>query len=383
VITRTASAIGLETDRVAASLADQLAAGGTAGLSIAFVFADWRLDPARLAQQLAPRLAPGRLVGGTTIGVIGGPPNPANTTTAVALGLYGSRVRAGIGLAAEIRNQTLVRARDAATAAARALGAEPAALDPARHVGITFVDGTCACEEAFCVGTAVLTPQLQVVGSCAATEIGSERRAFVFADDRALSDAGTVIILDTTLPFHALRSAHLVATDARTVVTASAGRTIEELDGKPAVQRLREILGAFDDGALRDAEIRSRYAFARYVDNVPYVRSIVGVEGRHVMLASGVEPGHVLRVMRPGDLIGTTRTDLARAAERVGGSIDALLAFSCIGRHWEAAATGVESALDDAYRAHGAIGCQSYGEQTGMLLVNHTLTGLALGGAPA
>jgi hypothetical protein len=40
--------------------------------------------------------------------------------------------------------------------------------------------------------------------------------------------------------------------------------------------------------------------------------------------------------MRSGDLIGTTRRDLAAAAERVGGTMAALLAVSCIGRHVEA-----------------------------------------------
>jgi hypothetical protein len=83
--------------------------------------------------------------------------------------------------------------------------------------------------------------------------------------------------------------------------------------------------------------------------------------------------------MRPGDLIAQTRNDLAATAERVG-QISALLAFSCIGRHWEAAARGIEKPLAQAYAAYPTIGFQSFGEQTGMLLVNHTLTGLAIGG---
>jgi hypothetical protein len=83
--------------------------------------------------------------------------------------------------------------------------------------------------------------------------------------------------------------------------------------------------------------------------------------------------------MRPGDLIGKTRADLAATAQRVGGKITALLAFSCIGRHWEAAARGIEDELAKAYAEYPTTGFQSYGEQTGMLLVNHTLTGLAIG----
>jgi hypothetical protein len=83
--------------------------------------------------------------------------------------------------------------------------------------------------------------------------------------------------------------------------------------------------------------------------------------------------------MRPGDLIRQTTGDLASAAEKVGGSIGALLVFSCLGRHWEAAARNLDRELAGAYAHYGAVGCQSFGEQSGMLHVNHTLTGLAIG----
>jgi hypothetical protein len=39
----------------------------------------------------------------------------------------------------------------------------------------------------------------------------------------------------------------------------------------------------------------------------------------------------------------------------------------------------VEGSLAATYATYPTIGFQSYGEQIGMLLVNHTLTGLAIG----
>jgi hypothetical protein len=109
------------------------------------------------------------------------------------------------------------------------------------------------------------------------------------------------------------------------------------------------------------------------------VRSILSFDGEHIHLASTVEEGHVLRVMRPGDLIGQTERDLAATVEKLGGEMAALLAFSCIGRHWEATTHNLDRALDSAYAHYGAVGFQSFGEQSGMLFVNHTLTGLAIG----
>ena len=57
----------------------------------------------------------------------------------------------------------------------------------------------------------------------------------------------------------------------------------------------------------------------------------------------------------------------------------AFLAFSCMGRHSEAAIRGTASDLAAVYAAYPTIGFQTLGEQSGMLLVNHTLTGLAIG----
>ena len=68
------------------------------------------------------------------------------------------------------------------------------------------------------------------------------------------------------------------------------------------------------------------------------------------------------------------------ASERVGGHCAAFLAFSCMGRHWEAKLRGLECELARAYAAYPTVGFQSLGEQSGMLLVNHMLTGLAIGG---
>ena len=374
-IARSAIVHGDDAERVAAELAATLAARD---LAIAFVFADWRLDPHALAGALHRALAPAASVGCTTIGVVGATPGDARPA-AGALGLYGGWVRAGVGVATELAASPLTRSRAAVERAASALGHTAMALDPARHVAITLVDGKCGCEEAFCIGSAAAAPHVRVVGGSAATEIASARDSFVWANGEALAGAAVVVVLDSAVPLHAVTSSHLVGTELRTVVTASSGRTIDELDGAPAGPRLRELLATI--GAELDEQRPSGYSFARFVDGVPYVRSMTRVADGRIHLASAVEPGHVLRVMRSGDLVGATARDLATAAARVGGTIAALLAFSCIGRHWEASSRGLERELAAAYARYPTTGFQSFGEQTGMLLVNHTLTGLAIGAA--
>jgi hypothetical protein len=269
-----------------------------------------------------------------------------------------------------------VRSRDAVHQAAAALGRPVERLVPTKHVAFTLVDGSCGHEEAFCIASAATAAQIRMVGGSAATEPGSQRRSFVWANGEALADAGVVVLLESQLPFEAVTSSHLVATDVKTVVTAASGRTIDELDGKPAAERLREVVGQ-----LGDESRPSQYSFARFVDGVPYVRSVTHIESSRINLACAVEVGHVLRLMRPADLVGQTERDLAAATSRLGGKLGALFAFSCIGRHWDAHARGLEQGLAEAYARYPTIGFQSFGEQIGMLLVNHTLTALAIGAA--
>jgi hypothetical protein len=372
-ITRQVVAAGSDATRVARSIVDGLAAPD---LRLAFVFTDWRLDPRTIAS-VTQRGLDAPVVGGTTIGVVGR--DATSGATACGIGLYGDWVRVGIGVAPELSKSALTRSRDAVKHAATALGTNVDALDPSRHIAITILDGTCGHEEAFCIGAATAAPQIRCVGGCAGTEVPSQRRASIWVNGEVMADAGAVVVLESELPFCVVSSSHLVPTDLKTVVTAAAGRVIHELDGQPAAGRVRELVAKLGETLH---EPPCTHAFARYIDGLPYVRSMTYLDGDQIHLASSVEPGHVLRLMRAGDLIGTTRRDLALAADRVGGEMAALLAFSCVGRHREAAARHVEAELAGAHARYPTIGFQSFGEQSGLLLVNHTLTGLAIGATP-
>jgi hypothetical protein len=84
-------------------------------------------------------------------------------------------------------------------------------------------------------------------------------------------------------------------------------------------------------------------------------------------------------VMRSGDLIGSTVGDLRAADEALGG-VELLLAFSCVSRRRDARTRDLQASLAAAYARYPVIGFDSHGEQAGMVLVNHTLSGLAIGG---
>lgn len=370
-IARQALATGGTPEQLARALVDLLA---SPALQIAFVFGDRRLGPDALAGM--QRLLTAPVVGCTALGVLGPGSVPAGAPAAVGLGLYGDAVRVGVGVAAELSHAALGHSRDAVHQAARSLGTTADALDPGRHIAITLVDGGCDHEEAFCIGSAGTAPKIRFVGGAASTELDADVRTYVWANGSVFTDAGVVIVLDSAQPFHAVTSSHLVLTELKTVVTQVRGRVIEELDGRPAAPRLRQLIASIGEHL---SEPRPAHAFARNIDGVPYVRSLHRVVGDRLILANAVETGHVLHVMRPGDLVRTTRRDLATAAERVGGSMAAFLAFSCTVRHSEAAMRETDRDLAAACAPYPVVGFHSLSEQSGMLLVNHTLTGLAIG----
>jgi hypothetical protein len=373
-LARQAFATGSDPAALARAIVDQLA---SPALKIAFVFADSRLDPASLVAGLAALAAP--VVGCTTIGVLGpgGDAGPPGAPPAVAaLGLYGDWVRAGVGVGGELSKSALTSGRDAVYQAALGLGLTADALDPGRHVAITLVDGHCQHEEAFSIGSAAAAPQIRFVGGGASSELDRERRPAVWAHGAVHTDAAVVVVLDSDQPFHAVTSSHLLPTAIKTVVTSATGRVIDELDGRPAAARLRKLVAGIGDTL---DEPRPVHSFARYIDGMPYVRTLHRISGQRLTLASAVETGQILHVMRPGDLVRIMKRDLATAADRVGGKLAAFLAFSCIGRHTEAALRGSAADMAAVFAAYPTVGFQSMSEQSGMLQVNHTLTGLAIG----
>ena len=347
------------------------------------VFASHRLDPDRLAGALAASLPGVPVIGCTSCGEIGAGGDHEGTVAAIAIG--SPHLRIGIGVAPDLTHSALRSSRAAVVEAAAALGLAPEQLHPARHAAIALVDGRSGFEESFCLGSAATAPQIKFVGGSASDLFEDPPRARIFHGGRALAGAGVVAILETDLPFAVIESEHMVPTPSRVVVTAAdpERRRVHELDGRPAAKRYAELVAATGVAGPVDAVRASSFPFALYVGGRPYVRSIAEIDGDTLIMASAVDPGTILRLMRAGDLVGSTRQAIAAAAAEVGGDLRAVIAFSCLGRHREALTAGLRAELGAIYDAHPLVGFHSLGEQKGPLLVNHTLTGLALGAARA
>lgn len=380
--------------RAAARLSDALGRPGMSGASawascggkpsLVVVFAAHRLDAGQVAEALEAALPGVPVIGCTSCGEIGTGGDHEGTIAAIAIG--SPRLRVGIGLASDLARSALRSSRQAVVDATAALGLTPEQLHPSRHVGIALVDGRSGFEESFCLGSAATAPQVEFVGGSASDLFEDPPRARVFVGGRAHAGAGVVAILETDLPFSVIESEHMVPTSSRVVVTAAdpERRRIHELDGRPATRRYAELIEATTGESVPlDGVLAASFPFALYVGGRPYVRSVAELQGDTLQMASAVDPGAILRLMRAGDLVGSTRQALATATSEVGGDLRAVIAFSCLGRHREVLTSGRRAELGAIYDSHPLVGFHSLGEQKGPLLVNHTLTGLALGAARA
>jgi hypothetical protein len=378
-ISRRAIASGDDPGAMAEDLARAI---GEPAPALVIAFSSWRLEPSATARALTRAFAPTPVIGCTSYGEIGAGGEHEGRIVALALGPRA--VRAGIGLAPDLRRQALRSSRAAVTEAAAALDLAPASLDPRRHVAIALVDGRCGVEESFCLGSAATAPQLRFIGGSSSDGV-AEPVARVFYGGQAHGDAGVVAILELDVPFAVIASEHMIPTEVRTVVTAAdhARRVVHELDGHPARARYQELIETAGGTETVDDVVASSYPFAAYVAGRPYVRSVVRVGRQDLLFACAIETGAVLRLMRPGDLVGKTAEALDDARRAVGGAFSGVLAFSCLGRHYEATTRGCRAELAALYDRLPLVGYHSFGEQIGPLFANHTLTGLALGEAPA
>lgn len=359
-----------------AGVADELAAQlGTEPAVLVLVFASPRYDSNRLAAQLARVFGAVPVVGCTTAGEIGA--SGFERDSVVAMSLVCSALRVSVALATELASSALSGGRDATLRALDALGTSPSTARSDRHVVVTMVDGRSGQEELFIAGAAASAPSLGFVGGSASDDLDGPRRARIFFDGKAWSDAGLVVAFDSAVPFSVLSSDHLNARPERLVVTSTdaSGRLVHEFNGSPARQYYGTLTG------LRDVDITSASfaPLAYYVGGQRYLRSIMAVEGNSLRFACALNTGTVLRLMRAGDMVATTREALRAAERRVGGAVGALVVFNCFGRYLETEATGSTGAVGAVLTEYPVIGFNTFGEQYNALHVNHTMTALVFG----
>ena len=347
--------------------------------SLLLYFAGSRTDFSAIAAAIAEHFPGVPSAGCTTCGEVG----PAGCTTdGVSIAVLRAPARAAVTLVEGLSEARFEHGADVLGRLTAQLGLQPFQLHPARHVLLTFTDGLSGAEEVLIASLLEHAPSIPLVGGSAGDDFRFAR-TFAGANGRVASNAAAVVLLEPNAPFHPFHLHHYQATERDAVVTdAEPGRRIvRRLDGYPAVRVLADLLQVSERSLREDRTVVQRLApvFGFRAAGTLHLRSVMNVDGSALLMGGAVESGTILLHMRAGDLVAQTHAGVRAALERVSAPSGMLL-FNCGGRMWEATAQNRVAELAAAMHTEMAAGFTTYGEQFGSLQVNHTLTGLVLGG---
>lgn len=346
------------------------------GLVIFFCSSDYDLDA--LALCMAREFADTPVVGCTTAGEFG--PQGCLEHSLVGVSFATGACVAVSGRVDGLRQFGAGGAQTFVQSLLRTLeGAAPQA-SAADSFALLLVDGLSRREEPLTRVLQMALGNLPVVGGSAGDGLNF-RTTHVYHDGRFHTDSAVLTLVHTTLPFEIFKTQHFVATDERLVITRAQqdSRVVREINGLPAAQEYARLVGV----ALGDLN-PLRFAASPVVvliDGQEYVRSIqkVNPDGSLTFFCA-IEEGLVLRVTRGVDLVDNLAQTFARLQARLG-ALHLVLGCDCILRRLEIQQAGTQAQVEALFRAHNAVGFNTYGEQYRGIHVNQTLTGIAFGGA--
>ncbi|ABK44979.1 domain of unknown function DUF1745 [Magnetococcus marinus MC-1] len=255
-----------------------------------------------------------------------------------------------------------------------------AELDPDHAFALLLVDGLSMREEQL---LALLHPHLDgiaLVGGSAGDGLAFQE-SFVYAQGRWHHHAAVLTLVHCETPFMPFQWHHFKPTATRLIITACdpMGRRVTEINGLPASQAYATAVGVPE--AALNSDIFSRHPTMLQMGGSHYVRAIQQANGDgSLTFYSAVERGLVLHLAQAADMVKHLEQQLhLMHAEMANPQL--VLICDCILRRLEAKQKGVLPQLSQLLAHHPVIGFSTYGEQSGGIHINQTMTGIVLGGA--
>ena len=364
--------------------AAEIACAVGAGMAQLVVFFSPDYDPETLLRALEAQVPGTEIAGCTTSGTICPEGGIDRGLVAIAFPRRGFRIVST--LLDAIDNLDVERTASAVRALRRTLDPEyDLAGDPARRpercFALSLIDGLANAEETVVSAIAWALDGIPLVGGSAGDDL-TFRDAVVLHGGRIHRRAAVLMLVETDYPVQIFKSDNFEPTKTKFVVTASDGerRIVHELNAEPAAREYAMAVGL-------DPECLSPMSFAAYplavkVGGEFFCRSIrhLNPDGS-LSFFCAIDEGVVLTLAEPRDIVATTRAELARLDDLIGG-IDLIIGFECVLRRLDAEGRQVRQSIADLYRRYNVVGFETYGEQYRAMHLNQTFTGIAIGKMP-
>lgn len=252
-------------------------------------------------------------------------------------------------------------------------------LDPEKMFGLILLDGLSILEESVTASIDTALEGVPLIGGSAGDSL-EFKETRVFVNDEFHTGAGAFILIETRLPFRIFKHQHFTPSDDDLVITSAdpSTRKVFEINGGPAAKEYAEVLGL-------EIEELTPHVFARYpvmleIGDQWYVRSIqkVNPDGSLTFFCA-IDEGLVLTVARGAGLIESLEVQIDELTAEFS-KIECTLGCDCILRRLELLETGDTNRAEKALARLNFVGFSTFGEQSGAVHVNQTLTGVVLGG---
>jgi hypothetical protein len=347
------------------------------GLVAFFCSASFDLDI--LGREIGARFAGATVVGCTTAGEI----TPAGYREGTITGFSIARADccAASALIEDISHLQIPRGGAAVDGLIAALAERGEAVDSRDTFALLLIDGMGTTEELVLTALHRRLDPIPLFGGSAGDDMRLDR-TYVYHGGRFHSDAALLTLVKLALPFRVFKHQHFSGSETRMVVTGAdpARRIVTEINAEPAAPEYARIVG-LPYRELTPMTFAEHPVLVR-VGGDYYVRSIQKVnDDGSLTFFCAIDEGVVLTLARHEDMIASLER-FFRETRSAMGPPQLVIGFDCVLRALEAETRQVKQVAGRIMAENKVIGFSTYGEQFAAMHVNHTFTGVFIGGGP-
>ena len=288
---------------------------------------------------------------------------------------------------APIENVENFRLRDASNivnSLKGSMGSRFRTADSSQMLAILLSNGQAQNEERLCAALGAELSGIALVGGTAGDNwLNSQdkpaRNSQVLINGRFRNDCAVIALIHSRLKFKTYLHSHYKPTDRRAVITAmsSEHRTVNEIDGRPAVEAYASLCGLEEKNpSLSDF---SRWPAIVKIGGQAFPRGPMSTtDDGGIRFACALDEGVVINIAEPGDMLEMLADFLADIENQLGLP-SLILGFNCAARQFEMDQLGIRPQIAKLMQRYNVLGFSTLGEQYNTIHANNSFTCVAFG----
>jgi hypothetical protein len=249
-------------------------------------------------------------------------------------------------------------------------------VDPNGWVGVVLHEGMKGNEEEVNSVLGYIAPFLSFLGGSAGDNY-KLKETFVFYDGRVSGCGSVFLLMELAVPYVIVKTCSFEETPISMRIDKVQGRVVYEIDGQPAVPTYAAKVGVKPEELGHPVFLANPLGLI--IEGEPWVRSPIAIlPDGGLLFGCKILEGAELKLLKNTDLVGDTKSALAKGVAKLGKTPSAGLLFNCAHRCIEIQIKHLEAPFCEAISEFPVAGFHSYGESW-LAHMNQTLIALLLG----